>query len=59
MSQNSILDLVIKYSKSMGYDIQPKIIPLEFVGSKFKNDKDSAINISKLTLPSSFEEILK
>lgn len=40
MSLNRIQDLVIKYSKSMGYHINARVIPEAFVGSKFSNSKD-------------------
>jgi len=38
MSTDRIVDLVVKYSKSMGYEIVAQQIPPEFKGSAFRID---------------------
>ena len=59
MSTNCIVDLVIKYSKSMGYNIIPNRIPADFKGSAFKLDKLIASEIASIELPEEFDMIYK
>ena len=57
MSADKILDLVIKYAKSMGYQIVPQQIPLDFQGTVFRTDKILSQQIADVTLPEEFDLI--
>lgn len=58
MSHDRIQDLVIKYSKSMGYNIEACQIPPEIKGSKFKPDAVTAAAIADVTMPQEFDTIM-
>jgi hypothetical protein len=43
----------------MGYQINPRIIPESFVGSKFTNSRDLSKYLFEMEMPSDFSEIMK
>ena len=56
MSTNCMIDLIIKYAKSMGYNIVAKMIP-EMKGAKLSIDKLLGSKVAEVVLPSKSEDI--
>ena len=57
MSSDRIVDLVVKYAKSMGYKIVPNMIPEDFKGSAFKPDSMLISQMKSIEITRTFDTI--